>query len=130
MAANSAGEVKHIHSTESAKTLLKSEALHEYMLNTMVYPRENEYLRELRHITEQHAYGYMLSPPDEEQLLSLLLKVMGARNTIEVGVFTGGSVLATALAIPDDGRIVAIDVSREFFGLGLPVIEKAGVAHK
>ena len=48
----------------------------------------------------------------------------------EVGVFTGGSVLATALAIPNDGRIVAIDVSREFFDLGRPVIEKAGVAHK
>ena len=72
----------------------------------------------------------MLSPPDEEQFLSLLFKVMGARNTIEVGVFTGGSVLATALAIPDDGRIVAIDVSREYFDLGRPVIEKAGVAHK
>jgi len=124
------GEVKYIHSKESTKTLLKSEALYEYMLNTMVYPRENEHLRELRLITEQHTYGFMLSPPDEEQLLSLLLKVMGARNTIEVGVFTGGSVLATALAIPDDGRIVAIDVSREYFDLGRPVIEKAGVAHK
>ncbi|CAO2184117.1 unnamed protein product [Urochloa humidicola] len=48
----------------------------------------------------------------------------------EVGVFTGGSVLATALAIPDDGKIIAIDVSREYFDLGRPVIEKAGVAHK
>ncbi|CAO2184118.1 unnamed protein product [Urochloa humidicola] len=81
------GEVKGIHTNESTKTLLKNEALYEYMLNTMVYPRENEYLRELRLITKQHAYGFMLSPPDEEQLLSLLLKVMGARNTIEVGVF-------------------------------------------
>ncbi|CAO2191938.1 unnamed protein product [Urochloa humidicola] len=124
------GEVKGIHTNESTKTLLKNEALYEYMLNTMVYPRENEYLRELRLITKQHAYGFMLSPPDEEQLLSLLLKVMGARNTIEVGVFTGGSVLATALAIPDDGKIIAIDVSREYFDLGRPVIEKAGVAHK
>ncbi|CAO2202378.1 unnamed protein product [Urochloa humidicola] len=124
------GEVKDIHTKESTKTLLKNEALYEYMLNTMVYPRENEYLRELRLITEQHDYGFMLSPPDEEQLLSLLLKVMGARNTIEVGVFTGGSVLATALAIPDDGKIIAIDVSREYFDLGRPVIEKAGVAHK
>lgn len=124
------GEVKNIHTNDSTKTLLKNEALYEYMLNTMVYPRENEHLRELRHITEQHAYGFMLSPPDEEQLLSLLLKVMGARNTIEVGVFTGGSVLAAALAIPDDGRIVAIDVSREYYDLGRPVIEKAGVAHK
>uniref|UniRef100_A0ACD6AE46 Uncharacterized protein n=2 Tax=Avena sativa TaxID=4498 RepID=A0ACD6AE46_AVESA len=128
MASN--GEVKDIHSSESTKTLLKNEALYEYMLKTMVYPRENEFLRELRHITKEHTYGFMSSPPDEGQLLSLLLKIMGAKNTIEVGVFTGCSVLATALAIPDDGRVVAIDVSREYFDLGLPVIKKAGVAHK
>jgi tricin synthase len=72
----------------------------------------------------------MSSPPDEGLLLSMLLKVMGAKKTIEVGVFTGCSVLATALAIPDDGKVVAIDVSREYFDLGLPVIKKAGVAHK
>uniref|UniRef100_A0A453RIA9 Caffeoyl-CoA O-methyltransferase n=1 Tax=Aegilops tauschii subsp. strangulata TaxID=200361 RepID=A0A453RIA9_AEGTS len=74
--------------------------------------------------------GFMSSPPDEGLVLSLLLKLMGAKRTIEVGVYTGCSVLATALAIPDDGRIVAIDVSREYFDLGLPVIKKAGVAHK
>ncbi|KAK1606167.1 hypothetical protein QYE76_029840 [Lolium multiflorum] len=119
MASN--GEVKDIHNSESTKTLLKSDALYEYMLNTMVYPRENEFLRELRLIS--HHQGAHL-------LLSLLLKVMGAKKTIEVGVFTGCSVLATALAIPDDGRVVAIDISREYFDLGLPVIKKAGVAHK
>ncbi|CAM0912213.1 unnamed protein product [Alopecurus aequalis] len=129
MASN--GEVvKDIHNSESTKTLLKSDALYEYMLKTMVLPRENEFMRELRLITKQHPYGCMSSPPDEGQLLSLLLKVMGAKNTIEVGVFTGCSVLATALAIPDDGKVVAIDLSREYFDLGLPVIKRAGVAHK
>ncbi|KAL6661716.1 hypothetical protein ACP70R_001100 [Stipagrostis hirtigluma subsp. patula] len=124
------GEVKDIHRSDSTKTLLKDEALYEYMLNTMVYPREHECQRELRLITQQHTYGFMASPPDEGLLLSMLLKVMGARNTIEVGVFNGCSVLAAALAIPDDGRVVAIDVSREYFDIGLPVIQKAGVAHK
>lgn len=124
------GEVRNIHNSESTKTLLKSDDLYDYMLKTMVYPRENEFLRELRQVTKEHIYGFMSSPPDEGLLLSLLLKVMGAKKTIEVGVFTGCSVLATALAIPDDGKIVAIDVSREYFDLGLPVINKAGVAHK
>jgi predicted O-methyltransferase YrrM len=128
MASN--GEVKDVHSSEITKTLLKNEALYEYMLKTMVYPRENEFLRELRLVTKEHTYGFMSSPPDEGQLLSLLLKLMGAKKTIEVGVFTGCSVLATALAIPDDGKVIAIDVSREYFDLGLPVIKKAGVAHK
>lgn len=128
MASN--GEVRKIHNSEGTKTLLKNEALYQYMLKTTVYPRENEFLRELRHITKEHTFGFMSSPPDEGQLLSLLLKVMGAKRTIEVGVFTGCSVLATALAIPDDGKVIAIDVSREYFDLGLPVIKRAGVAHK
>ncbi|CAM0946855.1 unnamed protein product [Alopecurus aequalis] len=124
-----AGEITDIHSRNSSKTLLK-ESLYEYMLKTIVYPRENEYLRELRLITREHTYGHMRSTPDEALLLSLLVKMMGAKNTIEIGVFTGCSVLATALAVPEDGQVVAIDVSRDYFSLGLPVIEKAGVAHK
>jgi tricin synthase len=77
-----------------------------------------------------HSSGFISSPPDSAALLAMLLKLTGARNTIEVGVFTGYSVLATALAIPPDGRVVAIDVSREDFDLGLPVLTRAGVAHK
>lgn len=131
MAAKGGGEqVADVHSSERAKTLLQSDALYEYMLKTMVYPRENEFQRELRLITREHSYGFMSSPPDEGQLLSLLLKLTGAKNTIEVGVYTGCSVLATALAIPDDGKIVAIDINRDYFDMGLPVIAKAGVAHK
>ncbi|KAF8674457.1 hypothetical protein HU200_048291 [Digitaria exilis] len=100
------------------------------MMNTMVYPREHECLRELRIITQEHTLGFMASTPDAALLLSMLLRLMGAKNTIEVGVFTGFSVLATALALPADGKVLAVDVCRDYFDLGLPVIEKAGVSHK
>ncbi|KAL8520137.1 hypothetical protein ACS0TY_010891 [Phlomoides rotata] len=69
-------------------------------------------------------------PADEGQLLSMLLKVMNAKKTIEVGVFTGYSLLATALALPYNGKVIAIDPDREAYETGLPFIEKAGVAHK
>uniref|UniRef100_A0A453J9U8 Caffeoyl-CoA O-methyltransferase n=2 Tax=Aegilops tauschii TaxID=37682 RepID=A0A453J9U8_AEGTS len=72
----------------------------------------------------------MGSSPDQMQFFSVLLKLMGARSTIEVGVFTGYSLLSTALALPAGGKVVAIDVSRECYELGRPVIEAAGVAHK
>uniref|UniRef100_A0A0A9HW75 Caffeoyl-CoA O-methyltransferase n=1 Tax=Arundo donax TaxID=35708 RepID=A0A0A9HW75_ARUDO len=73
----------------------------------------------------------MAASPDEVQLFGLLIEMLGAKNAIEVGVFTGYSLLATALALPDDGKIVAIDVSRENYDkIGSPVIEKAGMAHK
>ena len=44
-------------------------------------------------------------PVDEAQLLAMLLKVMNAKKTIELGVFTGYSLLTTALALPDGGNV-------------------------
>ncbi|EEE68939.1 hypothetical protein OsJ_27816 [Oryza sativa Japonica Group] len=113
-----------------SNTLLKSDSILEYVLDTTVYPREHERLRELRLITQNHPKSFMGSSPDQMQFFSVLLKMIGARNAVEVGVFTGYSLLATALALPDDGKVVAIDVSREYYELGRPVIEDAGVAHK
>ncbi|GJN03886.1 hypothetical protein PR202_ga21379 [Eleusine coracana subsp. coracana] len=80
--------------------------------------------------TIEHCRGFMGSSPDQMQFFSMLLKMIGAKRTLEVGVFTGYSLLATALALPDDGKVVAIDASREHYELGRPVIEKAGVGHK
>ncbi|KAM0854187.1 hypothetical protein ACQ4PT_050589 [Festuca glaucescens] len=76
------------------------------------------------------ARSFKGSSPDQMQFFSVLLKMIGARYTIEVGVFTGYSLLSTALALPADGKVVAIDVNCEYYELGRPVIEKAGVAHK
>ncbi|KAI5385172.1 hypothetical protein KIW84_071964 [Lathyrus oleraceus] len=73
---------------------------------------------------------FMSVPIDEAQFLSILLKTMNAKKTLEIGVFTGYSLLATALALPSDGKITAIDVDREAYEVGLPFIEKAGVEHK
>ncbi|KAL2924493.1 Flavonoid 3' 5'-methyltransferase [Bienertia sinuspersici] len=69
-------------------------------------------------------------PSDEAQLLSIMLKLMNAKNTLEIGVFTGYSALSTALALPDDGKLLAIDMNREAYEVGLPFIKKAGVEHK
>ena len=49
----------------------------------------------------------MAASPDEVQLLQLLIEILGAKNAIEVGVFTGYSLLATALALPDDSKVSA-----------------------
>lgn len=114
-----------------SKTLLKSQSLYQYILESTVFPREPDCLRELRIATATHPMAGMAASPDEVQLLGLLIEMLGAKNAVEVGVFTGYSLLATALALPDDGKIVAIDVTRESYDqIGSPVIEKAGVAHK
>ncbi|XP_042389816.1 caffeoyl-CoA O-methyltransferase-like [Zingiber officinale] len=120
----------HVIPSQDHKTLLKSGALYQYLLETSVYPREPDAMKELRSITANHPLNGIATAADEAQFLSMLLKVMNAKKTLEIGVFTGYSLLATALALPDDGKIIAIDVNREFYELGRPVIQNAGVSHK
>ncbi|KAL3649876.1 hypothetical protein CASFOL_006279 [Castilleja foliolosa] len=113
-------------------TILQSKALAMYLLETSVYPREHEQLKELRNasVEKYKQLSIMNVPADEGQFLSMILKLMNAKKTIEVGVFTGYSLLVTALSLPDDGKVIAIDTDKEAFETGLPYIEKAGVAHK
>ncbi|KAJ4708597.1 Caffeoyl-CoA O-methyltransferase [Melia azedarach] len=118
------------HSATVSKGLLQSEELYRYILETSVYPREQEYLKEIRDITANHPKAVMGTAPDAGQLIALLLKLIGAKKIIEIGVFTGYSLLLTALTIPEDGKIVAIDMDRESYEMGLPVIKRAGVHHK
>lgn len=47
----------------------------------------------------------MATAPDSGQLMALLLKLINAKKTIEIGVFTGYSLLLTALSIPEDGKV-------------------------
>ncbi|XP_048133140.1 probable caffeoyl-CoA O-methyltransferase At4g26220 isoform X2 [Rhodamnia argentea] len=110
--------------------LLQSDELYDYVLTTSVYPREAEILKELRDAIANHPQSYMATAPDGGQFMALLLKLLNAKKTIEVGVFTGYSLLLTALTIPHDGKIIAIDVDREAYEIGLPFIKKANVEHK
>ncbi|CAK8562428.1 unnamed protein product [Lathyrus sativus] len=118
------------HNQLAHKSLLQSDALYQYILETSVYPREHPCLKELREITAKHPRNHMATPADEGQFLSMLIKLINAKNTLEIGVFTGYYLLATALALPSDGKVLALDVSREYYDLGLPIIEKSGVANK
>ncbi|KAM7519582.1 hypothetical protein LguiB_018544 [Lonicera macranthoides] len=113
-----------------SKALLQSEELYQYILETSVYPREPEPLKELRAAASNHPLALMGTAPDAGQMMAMLLKLVDAKKTIEIGVFTGYSLLLTALTIPDDGKITAVDVNRESYEIGLPIIRKAGVEHK
>jgi predicted O-methyltransferase YrrM len=68
--------------------------------------------------------------PEQGQLMQMLVRLTGARHCIEVGVFTGYSALAVALALPDDGTILACDISDEFTRIGRPYWKRAGVEHR
>ncbi|KAI3966278.1 hypothetical protein MKX01_027446 [Papaver californicum] len=110
--------------------LLQSKELLQYILNTSVYPNEAEVLRDLRQVTESHPWSVMLCSTEEGPIMSLLLKLVNAKKTIEIGVFTGYSLLVTALSLPKDGKVIAIDPNRSYYEVGLPFIKRAGVEHK
>jgi predicted O-methyltransferase YrrM len=101
------------------KGILKSEALKQYIMETSAYPREHELLKELRKATVQK-YGNLSEmevPVDEGHFLSMLVKIMNAKNTIEIGVFTGYSLLTTALALPEDGRVMLLVIYNHIVGV-------------
>ncbi|KZV44532.1 anthocyanin O-methyltransferase [Dorcoceras hygrometricum] len=83
-------------------TILQSQALSKYILETMAYPREHEQLKEIRMATVEkyNSMSKLNVPADEGLFISMLLKLINAKKTIELGVFTGYSLLSTALALP------------------------------
>src|SRR5215207_3555735 len=84
----------------------------------------------LREATRDHPHAGMQIGADQAQFLALLVRLLGARRTIEVGVFTGYSALSVALALPADGSVLACDISDEYTRVGRPFWERAGVAGK
>ncbi|KAG4189778.1 hypothetical protein ERO13_A08G244800v2 [Gossypium hirsutum] len=110
--------------------LLQSLELTKYILKTNGYPREPTPLKKLREVTARHPGKLMSTAPDSGQLIGVLLKLINAKKTIEIGVYTGYSLLLTALSIPYDAMIIAIDPNKETYEIGLPIIQKAGVEHK
>jgi predicted O-methyltransferase YrrM len=112
----------------SRRTLSLDDRLYQYILDASL--REHSALAELRAATRDHPHANMQISPEQGQLLALLIKLIGARRTIEVGVFTGYSALAVALALPEDGRVLACDISDEYTRVGRPFWRKAGVDSK
>ena len=64
---------------------------------------------------------------DEGELLTLLVRLTGARYAVEVGVFTGYSAVCIARGLPADGRLLACDVSAEFTAVARRYWARAGV---
>ena len=112
----------------SIRTIGLDPALHEYLLSASL--REHPALARLRAETASHPRVNMQIAPEQGQFMALLVKLIGARNCIEVGVFTGYSSLAVALALPPSGRIVACDISEEYTAVARRYWEQAGVAGK
>jgi predicted O-methyltransferase YrrM len=112
----------------SKRTLTIDDQIYHYLLGHTL--REHPAQKGLRDATTTHPHAAMQISPEQGQLMSLLIKLMGARNTIEVGVFTGYSTLTVALSLPADGKILACDINEDYASIGKPYWQQAGVANK
>ncbi len=109
----------------SATSFLLPEALGRYYAKVAV--REAPLLAKLREETAKLPMARMQIAAEEGQFLDLLLRMIGARRCVEVGVFTGYSSLVTALALPADGHLLCCDVSREWTDIARRYWDEAGV---
>lgn len=112
----------------SSRTTGLSEDLRVYMLARGV--REAAALARLREETKDIPEAGMQIAPEQGALMALLVELLGARTYLEVGVFTGYSSLAVALALPDDGQVTALDISEEWTAIARRHWAAAGVAGK
>jgi predicted O-methyltransferase YrrM len=104
------------------------ERTYQYLVGVSV--REPEVATRLREETQKMAQAQMQISPDQGQFMQLLVQLLRAQKTLEVGVFTGYSSLWVAWGLPDDGRIIACDVSEEYTAVARRYWKEAGVDRK
>lgn len=110
----------------SNRTIQLDDRTYEYLLAHSL--REDPRLAALRAETASHPKVNMQIAPEQGQFMQMLVRLCGARRAIEVGVFTGYSSLAVMLAMPEDGRLLALDVSEEYTAVARRHWRAAGVA--
>lgn len=105
-----------------------SDALYDYVCAVSL--REHSLLRQLREQTALREDASMQIAPEQGQFMALLLRLMQAREVIEVGVYTGYSSLVMAMALPPGGRILACDIDPDTTAIARQYWARAEVADK
>lgn len=112
----------------SNRSIGLDDRLYDYLLNASL--REPGLLAELRAETAYMAEANMQIAPEQGQFMALLARLTGARRYLEIGTFTGYSALAVALALPEDGEVVACDINESWTEIARRYWERAGVAER
>ena len=113
----------------SSRTGELSEALHRYLLRLGTRESQTAQALRLKTLAATRMHAMQISP-EQGAFMALLVRLIGAKHTLEVGTFTGYSALVVAEALPPDGKVIACDISEGWTAIGRPFWERAGVAGK
>ncbi|MFN7097144.1 MAG: class I SAM-dependent methyltransferase [Gammaproteobacteria bacterium] len=111
----------------STAIVLTPEIYQYYQTHTL---RPHQVLDALRQETLRMPMAEAQICPEQGAFMQMLVKMLGARKVIELGVFTGYSALSVALALPEDGKLIACDINAEWTNIAQRYWQEAGVAHK
>ncbi len=111
-----------------SRVLAVTDRLYDYLLAASL--RDDPVLRDLRKETARLPWGGMQISPEQGQFMALLVEMLGARQAIEIGTFTGYSSISVARALPADGKLICCDVSEEYTNVARKYWRRAGVADK
>jgi len=108
------------------RTIDLTDSLYEYLLANSL--REPPVLARLRDETANRPMADMQIGPEQGQFMRLLVELIGAKRTIEIGTFTGYSALSVAMSLPKDGKLIACDISEEYTAIARRYWAEAGLA--
>jgi predicted O-methyltransferase YrrM len=109
-------------------TINMSREIYEYLHKVSL--REPEVLQKLREQTHKMSMSQMQISPEQGQFMRLLIELMGAKKTLDIGTFTGYSALSVALGLPADGQVIACDINGEWTKIARQYWEMSGVGNR
>jgi len=112
----------------SRRSIGLDDPLYQYLLDVSL--RESDVLRRLREETARLDNASMQISPEQGQLMALLVRLMDAERTLEIGTFTGYSALVVALALPPHGRVTACELNEEYAAIARRWWAEAGAGEK
>ena len=112
----------------SSRNAFIKESIYNYLLENSL--RELPVLKNLREETQKMPLGRMQISPDQGQLMGMLVRLIAPKKILEVGTFTGYSSLVMALALPENGKLIACDISEKYTLMAQRFWKEAGVADK
>lgn len=105
-----------------------TEELYKYITDTFI--QEDDLLKQIVIDTEAKKIPLIQVSPETGKLLGMFIKMIGAKNVLEIGTLTGYSSIWMARALPPEGRVVTLELTKAHADEALSNYRKAGLETK